>query len=491
MSTIRPSLRPATVALHGGQTPDRATGARAVPIYQTSSYVFESADHAAALFALQQPGHIYTRIGNPTTEVLERRLARARRRRRRAGAGLRAGGHHGGRAHAGEAGRQHRLDALPLRRHLQPLPLHAGAPGHRDALRRHVRPAQRGAPPSTRTRGSSTPSRSATRGTTSTTSRRWPTSPTPPACRSSSTTPCRPYIFRPFDHGADIIVYSLTKFIGGHGTSIGGAIVDSGRFNWANGRFPEFTEPDPSYHGLVFWDLFGTARAGGGARRRVHHEGARRSCCATSARASRRSTRSCSCRASRRCRTGSPRTARTRAKVAAWLAAHPGGGMGELPGPAGPPRPRPRRALPRRRRRRDRRLRHQGRPRGGARVHRRVRLFSHLANIGDAKSLVIHPGVDHAPAAVVGGAARPPACPTTSSACRSGIEDVDDIDRRPRPGDHGGARGRRRRRRWRARPGDGWTVETQYAPVCRGRPRPRLRPAARRPSRSRTSATAA
>ena len=70
-----PSLRPATVALHGGQSPDPATGARAVPIYQTSSYVFESANHAAALFALQQPGHIYTRIGNPTTEVLERRLA--------------------------------------------------------------------------------------------------------------------------------------------------------------------------------------------------------------------------------------------------------------------------------------------------------------------------------------------------------------------------------------------------------------------------------
>ncbi len=144
MSTIRPSLRPATVALHGGQTPDRATGARAVPIYQTSSYVFESADHAAALFALQQPGHIYTRIGNPTTEVLEGRLAQLDGGVGRAGAGLRAGRHHGGRPHAGEARRQHRLDALPLRRHLQPLPLHAGAPGHRDAVRRHVRPAQRG-----------------------------------------------------------------------------------------------------------------------------------------------------------------------------------------------------------------------------------------------------------------------------------------------------------------------------------------------------------
>jgi len=66
-----------------------------------------------------------------------------------------------------------------------------------------------------------------------------------------------PHIFRPFDHGADIIVYSLTKFIGGHGTSIGGAIVDSGRFNWANGKFPEFSEPDPSYHGMVFDDFFG------------------------------------------------------------------------------------------------------------------------------------------------------------------------------------------------------------------------------------------
>ena len=70
-----------------------------------------------------------------------------------------------------------------------------------------------------------------------------------------------PFIFRPFDHGADVIVYSLTKFIGGHGTSIGGALVDSGRFNWANGRFPEFTEPDPSYHGLVFCDAPGRLRS--------------------------------------------------------------------------------------------------------------------------------------------------------------------------------------------------------------------------------------
>ena len=141
MPTTTPSLRPATVALHGGQTPDRATGARAVPIYQTTSYVFESADHAAALFALQQPGHIYTRIRNPTTEVLENRLAELD-----GGVGALAlasgpGGHHAGRPDAGEARPEHRLHALPLRRHVQPLPLHAanGWASRRGSSTRRIR----------------------------------------------------------------------------------------------------------------------------------------------------------------------------------------------------------------------------------------------------------------------------------------------------------------------------------------------------------------
>ena len=211
------------------------------------------------------------------------------------------------------------------------------------------------------------------------------------ASRSSSTTRCRRYIFRPFDHGADIVVYSLTKFIGGHGTSIGGAIVDSGRFDWANGEFPELTEPDPSYHGLVFWDAFGTherAVAPGAAfiiKARVQ---LLRDLGAVPVAVQRVPVPAGP-------RDAAPADARHCAnalEVARVAGEASRGGVGQLPGPAGPPDHARARALP-----------HATAParssasasRAGSRPARRfidgVQLFCHLANIGDAKSLVIHP----------------------------------------------------------------------------------------------------
>ena len=199
-----------------------------------------------------------------------------------------------------------------------------------------------------------------------------------------------PYIFRPFDHGADIVVYSLTKFIGGHGTSIGGAIVDSGRFDWANGRFPEFTEPDPSYHGLVFWDLFGThdrAAAPGAAfitRARVLLLRDLGACLSPfSAFLFLQGLETLPYRMAAHCANA--------LRIAEWLHGHPQVAWVNYPLlPDHPDHARASRYLP------------SGAGaivglglRGGREVAERfidaVRLFSHLANIGDAKSLVIHP----------------------------------------------------------------------------------------------------
>jgi O-acetylhomoserine (thiol)-lyase len=247
-----------TLAVHGGQSPDAATNARAVPIYQTTSYNFTDADHAARLFALQEFGNIYTRIMNPTTDVLEKRLAAleggaaalalasgqaaetlAITTLASAGdeivsttslyggtynlfhytlpklgitvrfvdaedeAGLRAAINDKTRAVYTETVGNPKLDIMDIEK--------LAAIAHEHGLPLMI----------------------------------------------DNTTPS-PALCRPIEHGADIVVHSLTKFIGGHGTSIGGAIIDAGRFDWAAaGRFKDFTTPDPSYHGLVFAEAFG------------------------------------------------------------------------------------------------------------------------------------------------------------------------------------------------------------------------------------------
>lgn len=257
MTEATPPLRFDTLALHAGQTADPTTGARAVPIYQTTSYVFQSSEHAANLFGLREFGNIYTRIMNPTTAVLEERVAALE------------GGVGGLATASGQSAET--LAILNITRSGQHIvssaSLYGGTynlfhytlpklgiettfvdPADIDAFRRAIQPNTRlifaetlGNPKNDVLDFEAVAAVAHEAGI-------------PLVIDNTATTP---YLLRPFDYGADIVVHSLTKFLGGHGNSIGGLIVDSGRFNWANGKFPEFTEPDPSYHGLVFHEAFG------------------------------------------------------------------------------------------------------------------------------------------------------------------------------------------------------------------------------------------
>ena len=245
-----------TLALHAGQTPDPTTGARAVPIYQTTSYVFKDSEHAANLFALRQFGNIYTRIMNPTSDVFEQRIAAIE-----GGTGALA---------VASGSSAVTLALLGITRVGEEIVAGNNLYGGTYQLFHHTLPKL---------------------GRTV----RFVDSRDPEAFRNAITPGTRAIyietignpkldvpdfdavakiaheagiplvvdntvgvgLVRPFDHGADVIVSSATKYIGGHGTSIGGVIVDSGKFNWGNGNFPEFTAPDPSYHGLKFWEVFG------------------------------------------------------------------------------------------------------------------------------------------------------------------------------------------------------------------------------------------
>ncbi|MBS4030361.1 MAG: homocysteine synthase [Clostridiales bacterium] len=246
-----------TLAVHGGQEPDPTTGSRAVPIYQTTSYVFKDSDHAARLFGLQEFGNIYTRIMNPTTDVLEKRLA------------LLEGG-------------------------IAALAVSSGQSAITLALLNLTRPGDEIVSASSLYGGTYTlfTSTFAKFGVTvrlvdpkdPENFRRAINEKTKAVFAESLGNPkldvldfaavsqiaheagiplivdntvMSPYLFNPLEHGADIVVHSLTKFIGGHGTSIGGIIIDSGKFDWTGGRFPDLTEPDPSYHGLRYVETFG------------------------------------------------------------------------------------------------------------------------------------------------------------------------------------------------------------------------------------------
>ena len=251
------SYRAETIALHGGQKPDPATNARAVPIYQTTSYVFHDTAHAARLFGLQEFGNIYTRIMNPTTDVLEQRIARLE-----GGTGALAvsSGQAAGTlallniAHAGDE----ILSSSSLYGGTYNL-FHYTFPKMGIGVK-FVDPSD---------------PRNFRKAITKKTKAIFAESIGNPKLDTldnravadiahgagiplviDNTMPS-PYLLRPFDHGADVIVHSTTKFIGGHGTSIGGVIVDSGTFDWGNGNFPQFTEPDSSYHGIRFWEVFG------------------------------------------------------------------------------------------------------------------------------------------------------------------------------------------------------------------------------------------
>ena len=254
MSSPTPNL--STLCLHAGQAPDPTTGSRAVPIYQTTSYVFKSTDHAANLFALKEFGNIYTRIMNPTTDVLEQRVAQLE------------GGSAALAVASGQAATTMAL--LAITQVGDEIVAANNLYGGTYQLFHYTLPKL---------------------GRTV----KFVDSRDPEAFRAALTPRTRAFfaetvgnpkldipdfeaisrvaheagvplvvdntvgvgLVRPLDHGADIIVLSATKYIGGHGTSIGGLIVDGGKFAWNNGNFPEFTDPDPSYHGLVYWDVFG------------------------------------------------------------------------------------------------------------------------------------------------------------------------------------------------------------------------------------------
>ena len=256
-----------TRQLHAGQVPDPTTGARAVPIYQTTSYQFKDTDHAARLFALQEFGNIYTRIMNPTTDVFEQRIANLE-------GGVGALGVSSGHAAQAQAiftlcgAGDHIVSASTLYggtynqfHYTFPrlgIDVTFVDPTDPDNFRRAIRP-------NTRLLFGETLGNPLINV--------FPFEEVSKIAQENGlplvidNTFATPYLFRPFEWGANIVIHSATKFIGGHGTSIGGVIVDGGNFEWAgNPRFANFNEPDGSYHGLVYATL---GRAG------LHPQGAR------------------------------------------------------------------------------------------------------------------------------------------------------------------------------------------------------------------------
>jgi len=245
-----------TLALHAGQeSPDPATGARAVPIYQTTSYVFQSTEHAANLFALKELGNIYTRIMNPTTDVFERRVAALE-----GGTGALA-------VASGQAAEAFAL--LAITRVGDEIVSANNLYGGTYQLFHYTFPKLGR---TVKFVDSTKPDEFKKAITNKTRALYAETIGNPkldvPDFESIANIAHKAGVplvvdntvgvglVKPIDHGADIIVDSATKYIGGHGTSIGGVIVDSGKFDWSNGKFPEFTEPDPSYHGVKYWDTF-------------------------------------------------------------------------------------------------------------------------------------------------------------------------------------------------------------------------------------------
>jgi O-acetylhomoserine (thiol)-lyase len=251
------SYRLKTLAVHAGQEQaDPTTGSRAVPIYQTSSYVFKSPEHAANLFALKEFGNIYTRIMNPTTDVFERRIAALE-----GGVGALA-------LASGQAAETFAI--LNITRVGDEIISLNNLYGGTYQLFHYTLPklgrTVRFANSQNLEEVQSLISDKTKALYAETIGNPKLDVPNFEALAAIAHNAGIPFIVdntvgvglvRPIDYGADIVVLSATKFIGGHGTSIGGVIVDSGKFNWGNGKFPDYTEPDPSYHGLVFWDAFG------------------------------------------------------------------------------------------------------------------------------------------------------------------------------------------------------------------------------------------
>jgi len=372
-----------TLSLHAGQQPDPATGARAVPIYQTTSYVFDDTDHAAALFNLERAGHIYSRISNPTVAVLEERISALE-----GGVGavatasgqaalhltiatlMGAGGHIV--ASARIYGGSHNMFVHTLPRFgitttlVDPRDPKAFAAAITDKTRLLFGETL-GNP------GLEVLDIAAVAGIAH-------EHGLPLAVDSTFATP---YLCRPIEHGADIVIHSATKFLGGHGVAIGGLVVDGGRFDWIeSGKFPTMTEPYAGYHGIAFAEEFGPAAFIARARA----EGLRDfGACMSPANAFYllQGIETLPVRMSRHVANA--------LAVAQFLEKNAAVAWVKYPGLETHP---------------DYALAKRQLPRGagaimsfgikggraaGAKLIARLKLFSHLANVGDAKSLVIHP----------------------------------------------------------------------------------------------------
>ncbi|XHR28479.1 MAG: O-acetylhomoserine aminocarboxypropyltransferase/cysteine synthase family protein [Chthoniobacteraceae bacterium] len=245
-----------TLALHAGQKPDPTTGSRAVPIYQTTSYVFKDTEQAANLFALKEFGNIYTRLMNPTNDVFEQRIAALE----------------GGSAALATASGMAAISGalLAITRLGDEIVSADNLYGGTYSLFAHTFPKLGRTVKFVNSQDVEAFARAITPRTRAiyaeTIGNPKLDVPDFEALAKIAHEAGIPLIVdntvgvglvRPFDYGADIVVLSATKYVGGHGTTLGGAIVDSGKFAWNNGKFPEFTEPDASYHGLVFWDALG------------------------------------------------------------------------------------------------------------------------------------------------------------------------------------------------------------------------------------------
>jgi O-acetylhomoserine (thiol)-lyase len=372
-----------TLALHAGSAPDPTTGARAVPIYLSTSFVFDDSDHAAALFNMERAGHVYSRISNPTTAVLEERIAAleggvgaiatasGQAALHLAVATLMGAGSHIVASTALYGGSHNLLHYTLARFGIETTFV---PPGDLDAWRRAIRPTTRlffgetlGNPGLDVLDIPAVSALAHEHGL-------------PLLVDSTFTSPA---LMRPIDHGADLVYHSATKFLGGHGTVIGGVLVDSGRFDWeASGRFPELTQPYEGFHQMVFTEESSV----GAFLLRARREGLRDfgACLSPhSAWLILQGIETLSLRMERH-------VANTR-QVVRFLAEHPmveSVGYPELPG-------HPSHALAQRLLPKGcgavfsvnlRGSREQGR-----RFIESLRLFSHLANVGDCRSLVIHP----------------------------------------------------------------------------------------------------
>ena len=378
-----------TLQLHAGQEPDPTTGSRAVPIYQTSSYVFRDAEHAAKLFGLKEFGNIYTRIMNPTTDVFEKRIAALE-------GGVAALATSSGQAaqflaisnilQAGDnlvstsylyGGTYNQFKVQFKRLGIQVKFVEGDKAEDFDRLvdenTKAVYLETIGNPRFNIPDFESIAAVAKKHGI---------------PLIVDNTFGAGGYLFRPLEHGANIVVESATKWIGGHGTSIGGVIVDGGNFNWGNGKFPQFTEPSEGYHGLKFWDVFGTPGPFGNIafiiRARV--EGLRDYGSALSpfnAFLLLQGIETLSLRVQRHVDNA--------LAIAEWLNKHPKVTQVDYPGLASSPY----HTLAKKY------LKHgfggvlaftvKGGKEAADKVVNSVKLISHLANVGDAKSLIIHP----------------------------------------------------------------------------------------------------